>query len=94
MYPEYNKVNSFLAEAELLKETSMQMKDIYNAIITRNKNNIAVEFVNERGKIKHYKYKKVAENVLMYAAGIQRKLKDQAPGSVVVLKHANAPAWP
>ena len=94
MYPEYNKVNSFLAEAELLKETSMQMKDIYNAIITRNKNNIAVEFVNERGKIKHYKYKKVAENVLMYAAGIQRKLKDQAAGSVVVLKHANAPAWP
>ena len=94
MYPEYTKVNNFLAEAELLQQTSMKMQDIYNAIINRNKNNIAVEFVNERGKIKHCKYKKVAENVLMYAAGIQRKLKDQAPGSVVVLKHANAPAWP
>ena len=94
MYPEFNKVNSFLAEAELLKQTSMKMADIYNAIMTRNKNNVAVEFVNERGKIKHYKYKKVADNVLMYAAGIQRKLKDKEPGSVVVLKHANAPTWP
>ena len=94
MYPEFNKVNSFLAEAELLLKTDMKMADIYNAIISRNKNNVAAEFVNEKGKIKHYKYKKVAENVLMYAAGIQRKLKDAAPGSVVVLKHANAPAWP
>ncbi len=94
MYPEYTKVNNFLAEAELLQQTSMRMEDIYNAIITRNKNNVAVEFVNERGKIKHYKYKKVAENVLMYAAGIQRKLKDQEPGNVVVLKHANSPVWP
>ena len=94
MYPEYNKVNAFLAEAEKLLSTNKTMKDIYEMIISRNKNNIAAEFINERGKLKHYKYKQVAKNVLMYAAGIQRKLKDFSKGEVVVLKHSNSPAWP
>ena len=93
MYPEYNKVNNFLAEAESLLKTNMTLRDIYESIISRNKNNVASEFVNEKGKIKHYKYKKVAQNVLMYAAGIQRKLKDFERG-IVVLKHNNSPIWP
>ena len=94
MYPEFNKVNNFLATAKELLETNMTMADIYQSIITRNKNLVAAEYVNERGKIKHYKYKQVAINVNMYATGISRKLKDFPKGSVVVLKHANAPAWP
>ena len=94
MYPEFERVNNFLKQAEELLKTEMTMKDIYQSIMLRNRNNVAAEYVNEKGKIKHYKYKKQAENVNMYAAGIQRKLKDFKKGDVVVLKHTNSPAWP
>ncbi len=94
MYPEFNKVNEYLAQAKQLLETKMTMEDIYNSIMSRNKNYVASEFFNEKGKLKHYKYKQVALNVEMYAFGISKKLKDQPKGSVVVLKHANSPVWP
>ena len=94
MYPEYNKINNFLAEAELLQKTEMTMADIYKAIMDRNKNRVAAIYINEKDKIKSYKYKTVESNVNYYAYGIARKLKDQEPGNIVALKHANSPAWP
>lgn len=94
MYPEFEKVNKFLGEAENLLKTKMTFQDIYESIMARNKNNVASEFVNEKGKIKHYKYKVADANTNMYATGIARKLKDFEEGNVVVLKHANSPVWP
>ena len=93
MYPEFNKVNDFLANAKKLLETNMTMSDIYRYIMTNNRNNVAAEFYNEKGKLKHYKYKQVDANVNMYAYGIAHKLRDFKEG-VIVLKHANTPAWP
>lgn len=93
MYPEFNKVNDYLAQAEKLKQTNMTMGDIYESIMDRNKNLIAAEFINEKGKIKHYKYKQQDLNVKMYAYGIAKALKNAPAGSIVVLKHANHPCW-
>ena len=94
MNPENEKANKFLATAEDLLKTDMTIRDIYTSIMTRNKSFVACEYINAKGKLKHYKYKKQAENVKMYAAGIQRKLKDSKKDDIVVLKHANSPAWP
>ncbi len=94
MYPEYNKINNYLAEAKLLENTNMTMADIYKFVIDRNKKRVAAVYINEKDKIKKYKYKKVKYNVNYYAYGISKKLKDQEPGSVVAFKHANSPAWP
>ena len=94
MYPEYNKINNFLAEAKLLENTSMTMADIYHAIISRNKKRTAAIYINEKDKIKSYKYKQVEYNVNYYAYGIARKLKNQEPGNIVAFKHTNSPAWP
>ena len=94
MYPEFEKVNEFLAKAKLLEQTNMTMKDIYEFIMSHNKKYVASEFINEKGKLKHYKYKQVDINVNMYATGIARKLKDAPVGSFIALKHANSPVWP
>ena len=94
MYPEYNKINNYLAEAKLLENTNMTMADIYRFVIDRNKKRVAAVYINEKDKIKSYKYKQVEYNVKYYAYGIAKKLKNQEPGSVVAFKHANSPAWP
>ena len=94
MYPEFNKVDGNIKIAETLLETNKTMADIYYSIMNRNKNYVCAEYVNEKGKLKHYKYKQMALNVNMYAYGINKRLKDQPKGSIVVLKHTNAPCWP
>ncbi len=94
MYPEYSRIMKFVETSADLVKGNQTMADIYEAVIRLNKNSVCAEYVNEKGKLKHYKYKKLNENVLMYAAGIQRKLKAFNRGEVVILKHANAPVWP
>ena len=92
MYPEYNKVNAFLGEAKQLLNTDKQMKDIFESL-KRNGNNRAVEFFNDRGKIKHYNYHKLIKNAYAFASILKDILGDQKPTGPIVLKAANSPHW-
>lgn len=94
MYPEFKKINDYILEAKNLLDTDMHISDIYESIVRRNRNKVAAEFINEKGKIKKYKYKTFEAHVKTFAYGISRKLKDKPEHSVVVLKHTNAPVWP
>ena len=92
MYPEFNKVDAFLREAENLLKTERKMKDIFDSY-QRNNKNVAVEFINDRGKIKHYKYKKLIANVRGYASILEELLGNLEKGRPIVLKAANTPHW-
>ena len=93
MYPEYNKVSEFLGFAKNLDSTSKRMQDIYHLSIERNAKEVACIFVNENGKLKNYKYKKVRKNILGYAAVINSFLAEKEHNKPVVLKMANSPKW-
>ena len=56
MYPEFNKVDSFLKQANLVKETNQQFKDIYELTINRHGNAKVALYINEKGKINGKKY--------------------------------------
>ncbi len=92
MYPEFNKVNAFLGQANSLLEGDRTMKDIFQSY-QRNKNNVAVEYINDRGKIKNYKYKKLIKNVYNDAAIINELLHGENKGQPIILKAANSPRW-
>lgn len=92
MYPEYEKVKSFLASAQDLLNTDKQMKDVF-ASLKRNEKCIAVEFINDRGKIKNYKYKKLISNAIAYGSIIDHLTNGLKKGEPVVLKAANSPRW-
>ena len=92
MYPEYEKVKSFIATAQELLKTNKQMSDIF-ASLKRNEKCIAVEYINDRGKIKHYKYKKLIQNAYAYASILSSMLRGLEKGKPVVLKAANSPRW-
>lgn len=93
MYPEYNKIHDFLATASLVMETQKRMQDIFSIMMERNAKQIAVEYFNEKGKIKSYKYKKMKVNATAYASSISDLLKDQPKHSVVALKMSNNHHW-
>ena len=51
MYPEYEKVNAFLAQAKSLLDTSRTMEDIFVSSMKRNEKEDAVEYINDKGKV-------------------------------------------
>ena len=93
MYPEFNKVNAFLAEASLIMDTQKSMEDIFNLIMTRNAKLPAVEYFNQKGKLVHYKYAQLKANAIKAATTISKKIGEDKQHSVVVLKMANSPLW-
>lgn len=92
MYPEYNRVNNFLAEASKLLETKQTMSDIF-ASYKRHDGNMAALYLNDKGKIKHYKYKHLRANALRYASVLDELLHKCEKHNPVVLKAANSPRW-
>lgn len=93
MYPEFKKTDAFVKEAGSILTTSKTLKDIHDSILKRNLKAVAVEFLNEKGKIKNYKYKKAEANSLLYAGYLAKTLKDFPKHSIVGLKAANSPHW-
>ena len=92
MYPEYNRVNNFLAEASKLLETNQTMADIF-ASYKRNDRNVAALYINDKGKIKHYRYKNLRANALRFASVLDELLHKCEKHHPVVLKAANSPRW-
>ncbi|MFA6852030.1 MAG: AMP-binding protein [Bacilli bacterium] len=93
MYPEYNQVHEFIKTASLLMKTNKTMQDIFTLICEKNAKKVAVEYYNIKGKLKHYKYKKMKVNVISFASTISNILKADGLHQPVALKMANSQHW-
>ena len=93
MYPEFKKVDSFVKETLEFSKTATTLKDIYEGIFKRNSKAVAVEYLDDKGKIRKYKYKKVQSNALLYAGQLSKSLKEFPKHSIVGIKAANSPHW-
>lgn len=93
MYPEYEKINSFFQEAANLLNTSRTMEDIFVSSMKRNEKNYAVEYVDEKGKIRSYQYSKMRSNSYA-AASVLAQIMFQKPKHLpIILKLTNGPHW-
>ncbi len=93
MYQDYNKVQEFMEQASLLLKTSKTMEDIFTMTMDRNKKEIAVQYVNNKGKIKKYNYQKMKQNAILFASTISRFLSIKEKHKPIVLKLNNSPHW-
>ena len=93
MKRDFEKINSFVAEAGKLLSTSRTMEDIFFATMKRNEKRVAVEYFNDKGKLKHYRYSKVRSNVYSIASIISNMLFQSEKHRPIVLKVANNPHW-
>ena len=87
------KVTEFLSSAKDLMRTSKRMEDIFYAITKRNERKVAVEYVNSKGKIKHYKYSKQRSHSFALASVLSQYLIQQPKNVPIILKCANSPHW-
>ena len=93
MSTELEKASEFLASAESLLKTSRHMEDIFNATMRRNEKRIAVEYINDKGKIKHYRYSKMRSHAYELASALSQYLIQQPKHVPIILKCANSPHW-
>jgi len=93
MYPEYEKVKTFLDEAELLLSTSKRMEDIFLLTTKRNEKKIAVSYYNAKGKLRKYKYSLFRKHTFELASIISQFMCQKEKNVPIVLKLANGPHW-
>ena len=87
------KVTEFLSSAKDLLRTSKRMEDIFYAITKKNEKKIAVEYINYKGKIKHYRYNKFRSHSFELASALSQYLIQQPKNVPIILKVANGPHW-
>ena len=87
------KVTAFLSSASQLMNTSKRMEDIFNLMMKNNERKIAVEYVNDKGKIKHYRYNKMRRHAYELASALSQYLIQQPKNRPIILKVANSPHW-
>ena len=93
MYPEYEKINAFIARASKLLETNRTMKDIFDFTMDLNSKELAVEFKDDDLKFRKMKYKQLKLEVVKFAKVIAQKLANEEKNRPVVLKAKNSPYW-
>ena len=87
------KASEFLQSAAQLLQTSKRMEDIFYFTMKKNERKIAVEYVNSKGKIKHYKYNKMRSHSYELASALSQYLIQQPKNRPVILKCVNSPHW-
>jgi len=87
------KVSEFLSSASSLLNTSKKMEDIFYMTMKRNQKKIAVEYINDKGKIKHYRYNKMRSHAFELASALSQYLIQQPKNRPIILKVANSPHW-
>ena len=93
MATKFEKVADFIAVAAQLLSTSQRMEDIFHSTMKRNEKKIAVEYVNHKGKIKHYRYSKLRSHAYELASVLSQYLIQQPKNVPIILKCANSPHW-
>ena len=86
-------VKEYLASAKDLLNTSLRMEDIFNYSTKKHSRAIAMEYVNDNGKIRHYRYYKYRKHAFEFASAIASLLYQQPKNRVIGLKVANCPRW-
>lgn len=69
------------------------MEDIFNYSTKKYATAIAMEYTNDNGKIRHYRYYKYRKHVFEFASAIASLLYQQPKNRVIGLKVANCPRW-
>ena len=87
------KVTAFLASAKELMNTSKRMEDIFYLTMKSNVRKVAVEYVNEKGKIKRYRYNKMRSHSYELASALSQYLIQQPKNVPIILKVSNSPHW-
>ena len=93
MAPNLQKVTEFLMQSENLMKTSKRMEDIFYASTKNNEKKIAVEYINSKGKLKHYRYNKFRSHSFELASALSQYLIQQPKNVPIILKCANSPHW-
>ena len=93
MAPNLQKITDYLSSAKDLMRTSKRMEDIFYAITKNNERRIAVEYINSKGKIKHYRYNKFRSHSFALASVLSQYLIQQPKNVPIILKCANSPHW-
>ena len=98
MYPEDNKkefekINELLNSATALLKGSRTMQDIFYLTMKRNERKIAVNYINEKNKIKKYRYWKMRSHSYAIASILSQFLLQKEKHLPIVLKLANGPHW-
>jgi len=93
MYPEYQKVKSFLDEAKLLLNTSKRMEDIFLLTTKRNVKKVAVQYYNTKGKLKKYKYSNFRKHAFEIASILSEFMFQKKKNVPIVIKLPNGPHW-
>ena len=86
-------VKEYLASAKDLFETSMRMEDIFNYSTKKHAHAIAMEYINDNGKRRHYRYSKYRKHAFEFASAISSLLYQQPKNRVIALKVTNCPRW-
>ena len=93
MYPEYKKVKAKCSESELLFKTSLTMEDIFVLSTKRNEKQIAVNYIDGKGKVKKYKYALFRKHAFEIASILSNFMIQKPKNVPIVLKAANGPHW-
>lgn len=93
MYPEYNKIKEFMSQPCDLLKSSMKMEDIFNYSTITNAKERAVMYINDKGKLKHYRYSKLRKHAFQFASVLAQYLTQQKKHQPIVLKLSNCPRW-
>ena len=79
------KATEFLSRASLLLDTSKRMEDIFFLTMKKNEKRIAVEYINYKGKIKHYRYNKFRSHSFELASALSQYLIQQPKNVPIML---------
>ena len=90
---QYTKTKAFLARAKDLLSTSRRMEDIFYAITKKNVRNVAVNYVNEEGKIKKYRYSYFRARCYAHASVLSKILFEKPKHKNIIIKLPNTPHW-
>lgn len=88
-----SKITEFLSRASSLMNTSKKMEDIFYLTMKNNQKRVAVEYINSKGKIKHYRYSRMRSHAYELASALSQYLIQQPKNRPIILKVANSPHW-
>ena len=94
MSNEFEKIYAYVSQmSEGLMKTSKTMEDLFYYIMKKNERRRAVEYINDKGKIKHYRYAKMRSHAFELASALSQYLIQQPKNVPVIMKVANSPHW-
>ena len=94
---QHKLVKEYLSSAEELFGTSLRMEDIFNFSTKRNLHSVAMEYTNDKGKIRHYRYSEYRKHACEFASAIasllyqQRKYHNHPDNPMIMKLHK--PNW-